>query len=260
LELPVAIAGRRALLFVGHPGHELYVHGWLEQARPLVWVLTDGSGHGERGRLPSTRRLLGRAGASPGEIFGRLSDRDAYAVLLNGDVARVSALVYELAAGLIEERVDYVVGDACEGFSPVHDLCRLILDAAAILASGRSGRRIDGFEFALAGGPEWRGAGEELAWDLDDAALARKLAAASRYSELAAEVEHAVAAHGTEAFRRERLFRVEPLLTLSGRFDDRPDYERFGEERVAAGVYTEVLRYRQHFAPLVEHITALVRA
>ena len=31
-------------LVIGHPGHELLVHGWLEVARPIVFVFTDGSG------------------------------------------------------------------------------------------------------------------------------------------------------------------------------------------------------------------------
>ena len=35
-------------LFVAHPGHELCVHGWLEIARPKVFVLTDGSGRSGR--------------------------------------------------------------------------------------------------------------------------------------------------------------------------------------------------------------------
>ena len=35
---------RKAALIVAHPGHELRVHHWMELARPLVLVLTDGSG------------------------------------------------------------------------------------------------------------------------------------------------------------------------------------------------------------------------
>lgn len=36
------ISSGRAALVVAHPGHELRVYGWLEQARPRVFVLTDG--------------------------------------------------------------------------------------------------------------------------------------------------------------------------------------------------------------------------
>ena len=72
-----------ALLVVGHPGHELMVHGWLEAARPLVMVLTDGSGHAGVSRLPSTAALLARAGATPGPIFGRFTDVELYRALLD---------------------------------------------------------------------------------------------------------------------------------------------------------------------------------
>ena len=241
---------------VAHPGHELRVHGWLEQAQPQVWVLTDGSGNGERGRLASTARLLARAGATPGAIFGRLSDRGAYPLIMEGDAPALAALVEELAAALVDQQVDYVAGDACEGFNPVHDLCRLVIDAAVVLARRRSGRSVNDFEFALEGGPQWQGGGGEVQWQLDEDALARKLRAARDYPELAAEVERAVASFGEHAFARERLFRVEPFATLSSRFDGQPGYERHGEARVAAGLYTQVLRHRRHFAPLADAIVA----
>ncbi|HEV8631750.1 MAG TPA: hypothetical protein VGV61_15650 [Thermoanaerobaculia bacterium] len=257
MQLPPAIAGRRALLVVAHPGHELRVHGWLELARPQVWVLTDGSGHGEQGRLPSTARLLARAGATCGPLFGRFSDRDVYALMMRGDVAAAAELVKTLADTLVDQQVAYVAGDAYEGFNPVHDLCRLIIDAAVAAARRRSGRPIDDFEFALEGSPDWQGGGEPLGWDLDDAALARKLAAARNYPELAAEVERALRAHGADAFRRERMYRVEPLATVARRFDGQPAYERYGEERVAGGLYVEVLRHRDHFAPLAAALVAL---
>jgi hypothetical protein len=256
LALPDAIAGCRALLVVAHPGHELRVHGWLEQARPQVWVLTDGSGHGGRGRLASTARLLANAGAAPGAIFGRLSDREAYSLMMDGDVDAARGLVEELAAALVAQQVDYVAGDACEGFNPVHDLCRLIVDTAVLVARRQSGRTIGDFEFALEGAPDWRGGGKELAWQLDDEALARKLAAARGYPELVDEVERALRLHGADAFRRERLHAVEPLRTLAGRFDGKPQYERFGEERVAAGLYSRVLRHDEHYAPLTAELLA----
>jgi hypothetical protein len=260
VQLPPLLAGRRSLLVVAHPGHELRVHGWVETARPEVWVLTDGSGHGESSRLDSSRTLLGRAGATVGSVFGRWSDREAYRILLERDVAAVDGLVRELAAALVARQVDYVVGDAWEGFNPVHDLCRLIVDAAVVVAERRGDRAVADFEFALEGSPQdWAGGGEALVWDLDDEGLARKLAAAHAYPELAEEVARAVAAHGAAAFRTERLHRVVPLGTLS-RVDGRPLFERFGEERVAAGHYTQVLRHAEHFAPLASAVSALALA
>src|SRR6266699_30347 len=49
---------------------------------------------------------------------------------------------------LVDERIDYVVGDAFEGHNPGHDLCRVIIDAAAELA-GRAGQRVACLDFPL---------------------------------------------------------------------------------------------------------------
>jgi hypothetical protein len=64
----------RAALVVAHPSHELRLHGWLEQARPYVCILTDGGGRAGEPRLARTTEVLFRAGARHGAIYGRLSD------------------------------------------------------------------------------------------------------------------------------------------------------------------------------------------
>jgi hypothetical protein len=72
-----------AALVVAHPGHELRVHRWLEIARPLVFVITDGSGSG-RSRIRSTTDLL----ATAGSIMGAFTDQEINRLMLNGDVDR----------------------------------------------------------------------------------------------------------------------------------------------------------------------------
>ena len=89
---------------------------------------------------------------------------------------------------------------------------------------------------------------------LDDAALARKLAAASAYVGLGDEVETALAAHGVEAFRVECLRPLAPDALHALPPEDPPFYERYGAGRVAAGRYAQVLRYREHFEPLAEAV------
>ena len=56
----------RAALVVAHPSHELRLHGWLEQTRPCVCVLTDGAGRSGEPRLTRTTEVLARAGATQG--------------------------------------------------------------------------------------------------------------------------------------------------------------------------------------------------
>ena len=85
----------RAALVVAHPSHELRVHGWLEQTRPYVCILTDGGGRSGDVRLPRTTEVVAHAGARLGAFYGRLSDLEVYSAILNRDA--------DLFAGLVEE-------------------------------------------------------------------------------------------------------------------------------------------------------------
>jgi len=243
-------------LVIAHPGHGLRVHGWLEAARPIVFVLTDGSGHTGRSRLESTSALLKRAGGRPGPVYGRMTDAALYRAILDGSHHVFTALAEEIAETLAGEDLAAVVGDAAEGYNPGHDACRLIVNAAVAIASRRLGRRIANFDFSLTGA--WDGTRREdlppgsARIRLDENSLARKLDAARAYTELASEVETALAEKGADAFRTE-LLRLLPDPPPAYRFEENPPYyERHGEERVAAGYYARVLRYREHMLPLAE--------
>ncbi len=251
----------RAALFVAHPGHELRVHRWLEVARPLVFVLTDGSGRTGRSRLGATSEVLRRCGARPGAIYGRLTDGELYRALLEGRLGLFASLAEELAELLHRESIELVAGDAVEGFNPGHDVCRLLLNAA--VARLRAGRQaIDNRDFALDGAPDGA-AGEARAAAirirLDGAALARKLAAARSYPGLEDEVARALARYGPEAFASEWLRQVRYGLEIDDLLPDPPLYEAYGERRVEAGSYPEVLRYRAHVAPLADRLRSQVQ-
>src|SRR2546423_1600560 len=129
-----------AVLVVAHPGHELRLHGWLEQARPHVLVLTDGSGRNESARIAATAAYLAALDLPLGPLFGRYTDRAIYDALLKQDFRLFIALADELAAFFVRAQVDFVVGDATEGYNTTHDACRLVLDAAVAMA-GRAPRR-----------------------------------------------------------------------------------------------------------------------
>jgi hypothetical protein len=246
---------------IAHPGHELRVHHWLESTRPLVLVLTDGSGHSGRSRLASTTTVLERAGAVPGPVYGRLSDQALYRAVLGGDADLFAALADEIALALEAADVDRVAGDAVEGFNPGHDVCRLLLNAALLRLQQR-GRRVQSFEFPLEGSPHEcaeEDRSEAILLNLDEAALQRKLEAARAYPEMAAEVARAYDRYGWEPFRVECLRPVRYGLEIGDRFVHPPYYERYGEQQVAAGIYREVIRFRDHLAPLAaslgRHVT-----
>ncbi len=249
----------RAALIIAHPGHELRVHRWLELSKPLVCVLTDGSGHADRSRLASTTAVLERTGARPGPVYGRLTDRSLYRAILGGDVVLFSSLADEISLALDAAGVDCVVGDAVEGFNPGHDVCRLLINAASLRLE-QQGRRVESFEFPLEAAPQEclaEDLSSAIVLELDEDALRRKLEAARAYSELAGEVEKAFAVHGWEPFRVECLRPVRYGLEIGDRFQHPPYYESYGEKQVAAGIYREVIRFREHIAPLAASLSRM---
>jgi hypothetical protein len=244
---------RRAALVIAHPGHELRVHNWLETARPLVFVLTDGSGRTAQSRLASTSKILAQTGATASPIYGRFTDASIYAAILGGQHHALLSLVDELVDALIASQIDYVAGDALEGYNPSHDLCRYLIGAAVELAGRRSRREITNYDFLLTGRPdecpvEHRHYAIKLS--LDAAALERKLAAAHGYPELLHELNEAVRQFGVNPFSTEWLRPVDNRAGLQPAENEFPFYETYGEKQKAAGHYQHVIRLREHLLPL----------
>ena len=273
-----------SILVIAHPGHELRVHNWLETARPEVWVLTDGSGRTQNSRVDSTTRVLAGVGARPGSVYGQMRDVDLYEAVLSLRHDPFIQLVTQLANALIERHIDFIAGDAEEGYNPAHDVCRLVINSAVELVENKTGRQIVNYDFTLMGSPTSGPAGvldNSLWFTLDDEAFSRKLAAARNYPELEAEVEAALNGTVNEVFREDEVlservrsmfgvtdantFRVECLRpvkvnstsakSLTG---DTPFYEAYGEKQVRAGHYGQVLRYRDHMLPLAAALHAHV--
>lgn len=223
----------------------------MELARPLVFVLTDGSGHTGQSRLVSTMRVLDGTGARKSEVFGRFTDPGIYAAMLDDRGEMLVNLMCELSRILVTEGIDYIAHDAVEGYNPSHDLCWHLACTAARLAR-KSGREISNFDFLLTGRPdecpaEARNGAVQVA--LDDAALARKLAAAEAYPELKAEVDGARRSYGNAPFAVEWLRPVTGAPDLSDS-DEAPFYERYGESRRAQGRFANVIRKNAHVLPI----------
>jgi hypothetical protein len=196
----------RAALVVAHPSHELRVHGWLRQTRPYVCVLTDGGGRAGDVRLPRTSEALDRAGATKGTIYGRLTDLEVYAAILNHDVDLFAGIAEELAMIFAAEKIEYVVGDAAEGYSVAHDICRIMIGMAVELVQQVHGHTIKNFDFNVVGPPDEcpEELSEKAIWlNLDEDAFAHKVKAALDYTpKLAADVEAALRGAPFQGIRR----------------------------------------------------------
>jgi hypothetical protein len=262
-------------LLIAHPGHELCVHAWLTARRPKVFVLTDGSGHSRQSRIASTTAVLRDAGAKPGSIYARFTDAELYALILRRDFQPLFDVVEEFAAAIVTEQAGAVAGDAIEGFNPAHDICRLMINSAVEIARRRSDWEIVNQDFLLIGRHAPLATdGATCLW-LDDKSFTRKLAAAQGFPELKPEVDAVLAGEllafnqypqirnetsvdrntvGADAYRLECLRPVDGGLAAEA-FTTTPFYERFGELRVAEGLYGDVIRYRQHILPLAEALS-----
>ena len=231
-------------LFVAHPGHELLLYGWIARSKPTVHVLTDGSAFHSAPRLDRTASLLRDLGAASGAIFGRLSDREAYAMIVERNTALLLALVSELAAALERQRPAMIVTDAAEGYNPVHDLCRLIAGAAI----AQAGLDVAHYEYAVVGHPHPSDGASAIAIDLDDAERAAKMERAVRLRPILPDIDELLSRHGADVYRRETLRPVVDWSAIDGGAP--PLYERYGEERLAAGRYAHVIRRDAHMLPL----------
>jgi hypothetical protein len=244
--------------FIAHPGHEILFFDWLRRTQPCVFVLTDGSGAGSKSRLYQTEQLLTAASACRGGIFGRLSDAQAYALIMEQQFEALCALAEELAAELIDRQLSAVVCDAAEGHNPVHDLSNLIVGTACALAK-QMGAVIEHYEYSIVRGPAFFCGNGTFVHQLDEAALERKLAAAQDYSQLREDMTTGLAWFGRKAFQREAFHLVEDWTAPTFDLDQVP-YEIVGAERIKQGRYTKVIRYREHMLPLQRATIAWLRA
>ncbi len=256
-----ALGYGKAALVIAHPGHELRVYGWLETIKPIVCVLTNGAGHTEKSRLHSTTRILESVGATPGSIYGKYADTEIYRAVLRQDFKFFTDLVDSFVRFLIDQKIDYVVGDASEGYNPGHDVCRLVINTAVEIVQQKMGASIANFEFLLIGHPDQSPQEFEaktFRFVLDNATHRRKLEVSRGYAEMISEVESALAEFGEESFRTESFRPLMSVATSEDQVEKVPFYEQHGERQVAAGYYQHVIRYRQHILPLVEALQRYV--
>jgi len=242
---------QRAALVVTHPGHELFVHAWMEMARPIVFVFTDGTSPGGP-CLPATAEVIERAGARLGPVFGRWTEAGLRLAILKGDHQRFVAMAAELADDLVREDIDCVVGDGAEGLDLAHDVCRLVIDAAVAHAS-RQRPRLKNYELLLSA-PTVASASHQpqrsLRLELDTEAWARKYNATFAYPEPTSDIAYAVDHFGLESLQTECLRPAIPWRMMQPHFT--PSY-RYESGRSDRGLPAPIL-FRDRLLPLAESL------
>jgi hypothetical protein len=235
------------LLILAHPGHELRLFHWMERARPLVFILTDGSGGSATSRIAYSADCIRAAGAQPGRAaFGVMPDRAWYDALRGRNTMPFLAAVAGIAAeaAVACGASPLVVADPVEGYNPMHDLCSAVADAVATRLGPSSQRRT----FALT--TEARLCGS-AGLTLDAAALTRKRAAIAAYAPLAEEAARLLAAEPA-GLGQEGLLPSD--FDWPARMTPPPAYEAFGQERVRSGRYEAPITYAEHVLPMARAI------
>jgi hypothetical protein len=250
-------AMRSSALIIAHPGHEVRVFGWYEQARPHVFLLASGSRSGDQGRLSLSHRLAAMTGATPGSLFGDYLDRQIYAAVLARDATPFAEWTNALTDALAALAPHLLVTDGWQMYNVMHDLVHIMARVAARRAAERLKRPIEIVQYEVA--PRALSAalplGEEaFRIELDDAAMVRKQSAAAEHGDLANEMNVLLSLEGKDAQRTEIYQETVDIDLLVSARDIVPPYERYGADRVAAGIYRECIRWNDHVRPIVETI------
>ncbi|WP_132094808.1 hypothetical protein [Caulobacter sp. BK020] len=249
----MADQGATTAFVVAHPGHELRLATWIARTRPLVFILAKGARAGRsETRIQASRLLVEALGATPSDLFGVAFDSEIYGWIMNRDVKVFSALADDLREAFVARRVEFVVTDAWQNYNPVHDLTHALARVAAAEASALTGRPVEVMDYPVVMGRLAHAplGSEHSHIEQSSQDLAAKARLIDDYPDVADDVRALDDAVGREAVSRETLHRPLNLETLRGPLDEAPWYERHGEERVRAGVYSDVLRW-SHMAPIV---------
>jgi hypothetical protein len=253
----------RAVLILGHPSHEVRVFTWMLKTKPVVSVLTDGSANRGFRVCEHTASYLQERGIPLGSMFGAFPDRQFYAHILSQDFQFFRSVSRHLAEELCDESVGLVAGDSIEGFNPTHDICRLLIDAAVLIARLKRKQPLANYEFTLVGPvkPKDKACdGASILVTLTDEERGQKIEFAKVYPGVAEDVARQLAAHGAESFGEEFLYPSDESRLFRPLFHDKPPYELYGEMRVLSGFYSSVLRYSEHVRPIQEDLCRFVEA
>lgn len=237
---------RRAALVVAHPAHEIRVLHWLSLVRPRTYILTQGSRSGaDTTRRRASERLIESRGAHVAAWAGAW-DRDIYNMLLEGVHSDLLKWTDDLAADFIARETDLVVADSWQLYNVAHDITYVIAHLAAERAARALGRAVTLLTYpvvspALAAAVTFSPPVATL--HLGAAAIGAKRAAINVIPDIALEAAEIDRTEGELAHTHESFHAPVSLAHTLRTPSETPLYERFGEDRVRAGTYFEVVRW-----------------
>jgi len=160
-------------LAIAHPGHELRLHAFMEEAKPFVFILTDGSQrtgmdlmhesikcidkatkHGIKVNLadiknPYLNKIFkyGFPENPPDQIH--LKDLQIYEEIMEQRTDFFISFIDFMATNLIKYKIDYLVADPSEGTNVVHEMVRIMSDIAVRIVKKKTSKEIILFDYSL---------------------------------------------------------------------------------------------------------------
>lgn len=153
-------------LSIAHPGHELRLHGFLDEINPWLFILAD---EGETSHMDRMQHYLGFIFKDTGILK---KNRDAFYIierkekdiasinkstyvrdeeiqneLIQGSTAWFEFYINKMANTFIKNKIDHVVMDASEEMDAVHEINRIMTELAVKLVKKRTGTEIILYEF-----------------------------------------------------------------------------------------------------------------
>ncbi len=255
----IDVLSANAALVVAHTAHELRLHAWVKRNRPSVHILTTGSRSGEdQSRLCASTGLADERGARKGSVFGAMLDRDLYAAVMSGDTKPFDVLTDQLTRDLIAQKVELVVVDAWQYYNAAHDIAHVMGRVAAREASAALTHRITVLDYGVVPkelAPHQPPSTQKYILALSAEESKAKADAASAFPDIQFELAELFGCEGERLLAVESFGEPPPLEALLRAPAQKPEYERYGEERVKAGLYKEVLRW-EHVERIVRHLAA----
>lgn len=193
-------------LCIAHPGHELRLHGFLEQACPFVFIFTDGSHRAQKDLMIDSIRVIDKCtkhgkklslaylkSDSAKKIF-KLSDHSAeegqehlkdsqiYNEILNQKPFVFEFFIIDtMVKNLIRYKIDFLVSDSSEGTNVCHEMMNIMSDLAIERVKKQTGKQIIKYDFAIDTPFDGKLNDDCIHIQLDDAAVNRKLNSLIRY-------------------------------------------------------------------------------
>lgn len=196
-------AGNYALS-IAHAGHEVRLHGFLEIAKPYVFLLTDGSERTGHDMMMESIRVIDTAVKQDKRLkidpkdegWKRAwmiiqADRDPeqkhikspqiYAQILSQNTGFFEYYINFIASNLIRRNINYIVSDAIENKDCVQHMCRIMTDIALGFIVKNTGKQILQYDYSVTNPYDTNITDECIEIELDEEAIDRKLNAIIKY-------------------------------------------------------------------------------